>query len=184
LVKGVLKATKLMEKFNVDDPDDAERIENIQELIAVAGNFGELSAFLENAALIETEQSKLTHGNSEEGAVTLMTLHAAKGLEFAFVFMVGMEEGIFPHSRSLLSKQETEEERRLCYVGITRAKEKLYLLRANSRYWFGRYQQNPPSRFLDALPPELTEYKVDYQTAESSARNRRRYADEFSDLPF
>ena len=185
LLKGILKVTEYMKKFKEDDPDDAARIENIQELISVSGNFDLLSDFLENAALIETEQSMLTQGSNDEGAVTLMTLHAAKGLEFAFVFMVGMEEGIFPHSRSLLAKSEIEEERRLCYVGMTRAKEKLYMSRAASRYWFGGYQQNPPSRFLDAIPAELVEYKVDFQTAENNNRRRRRFRDEFSeDLPF
>ncbi|MCX6791775.1 MAG: ATP-binding domain-containing protein, partial [Candidatus Gottesmanbacteria bacterium] len=93
-------------------------------------------------------------------AVTLMTLHAAKGLEFPIVFMIGMEEGLFPHSRSLMDKDEIEEERRLCYVGITRAKEKLYLTFANRRLFFGTRTQNMISRFVADLPQHVLEYNV------------------------
>ena len=183
LLEGILKSTQYMKKFNIDDPDDAARIENIQELISVTNEFTNLYDFLENATLIETEQSSVSTGNGD-GAVTLMTMHGAKGLEFKFVFVAGLEEGIFPHSRALLDKNELEEERRLCYVAITRAKEKLYLLRAQSRYWFGSYQNNPPSRFLDSIPAELLEIKVDYQGAQNR-RKKYRYFDEFSeDLPF
>lgn len=184
LLEGILKATAYMKKFDIDDPDDAARIENVQELISVTNEFPNISDFLENATLIETEQASITVNDNSDGVVTLMTMHGAKGLEFDFVFIAGMEEGIFPHSRSLLDKNELEEERRLCYVGITRARERLFLLRAQSRFWFGSYQNNPPSRFLDSIPSELLEVKVDFHTGENK-RKKYRYFDEFSDdLPF
>jgi len=87
-----------------------------------------------------------------------MTLHCAKGLEFPVVFIAGLEEGIFPHSRSLIDQWQMEEERRLCYVGVTRAKQKLYLITARTRQLFGSTMVNPPSRFLDDIPPSLVEY--------------------------
>jgi DNA helicase-2/ATP-dependent DNA helicase PcrA len=102
-------------------------------------------------------------------AVTLMTLHAAKGLEFPVVFMIGMEEGIFPHSRSLMEKDELEEERRLCYVGITRAQDKLYLTYANRRLFFGTRTQNTISRFIADIP----EHAIDLQISLSADRGFR-----------
>jgi DNA helicase-2/ATP-dependent DNA helicase PcrA len=183
LLEGIIKSTQYMKKFDPDDPDDAARIENIQELISVTNEFTNITDFLENASLIESEQLNQVNEDGQ-GSVTLMTIHGSKGLEFNYVFVAGMEEGIFPHSRCLLDKNEMEEERRLCYVAITRAREKLYLLRAQSRYWFGGYQNNPPSRFLDSIPAELLEVKVDYQGVEKR-RKKYRYFDEFSDdLPF
>ena len=110
-----------------------------------------LSAFLEEVALA----SDVDNVNQNEEAVHLMTLHSAKGLEFPVVFIVGLEEGILPHSRSLLSSGEMEEERRLMYVGLTRAKEKIYLLFTRQRTLFGSTQMNSPSRFLEDIPEKL-----------------------------
>lgn len=119
------------------------RIENVNELLSVARNFEDIGTFLEEVALVSSADD-----NNSDDAVTLMTLHAAKGLEFPVVFMAGMEEGIFPHSRSSFDASEMEEERRLCYVGMTRAREELILTSANERMIFGNFQSNPPSRFL------------------------------------
>ncbi|HXF73850.1 MAG TPA: DNA helicase PcrA, partial [Actinomycetota bacterium] len=133
------------------------RIENIRELGGVAAEFaerdpdGDLAAFLEQVALV-SEQDEY---DEEASAVTLMTLHNAKGLEFPVVFIVGMEDGVFPHYRSMTDAHELEEERRLAYVGITRAKERLYLCHAWSRSLFGQTSYNPPSRFLSEIPEEL-----------------------------
>ncbi|WP_018923587.1 DNA helicase PcrA [Salsuginibacillus kocurii] len=141
--------------------ESMSRLENIEELMSVAQEFEKhnedksLIAFLTDLALV----SDLNQTEEEEGkeAVTMMTLHAAKGLEFPVVFLVGMEEGIFPHSRSLFDVEEMEEERRLAYVGITRAEQELHLTRANMRRLYGRTQTNAPSRFIDELPDELVQ---------------------------
>ncbi|NLJ83666.1 MAG: DNA helicase PcrA [Halanaerobiaceae bacterium] len=133
------------------------RLENIQELFSVMSSFqneeGEdsLAAFLEEVSLVSDIDTMDETGEH----VTLMTIHSAKGLEFPVVFMVGMEEGIFPHSNSMFDEEELEEERRLCYVGITRAMEELYLCSARERLRFGQFQSNPPSRFLSEIPAEL-----------------------------
>ena len=129
------------------------RQENVKELLSVAKAYSEvgLSSFLEEVALV----SDLDSFNESGDAVTLMTLHAAKGLEFPVVFMPGCEETIFPHSRALFDQFEMEEERRLCYVGMTRAREELYLLYADSRILYGGVQHNAPSRFLSEIDPQL-----------------------------
>lgn len=144
--------------------DNRDRLENLREFISVAKNFDDgaaegengLADFLAQIALIsdvdQTEQS--------DGTVTLMTFHAAKGLEFPAVFMAGMEEGLFPHSRTLLDDTEIEEERRTCYVGITRAERRLYLTYARQRTIYGRTEMSRPSRFLTEIPEELVEHKV------------------------
>lgn len=131
----------------------ADRVENIKELMSVTQEFGDrdLENFLEEVALI----SDIDNYQADAAAVTLMTLHSAKGLEFPVVFLTGLEEGIFPHSRALFDGEQMEEERRLCYVGMTRAKQQLYLLHATSRLLFGQTQHNPPSRFLSDIPAEL-----------------------------
>lgn len=130
-----------------------DRIENVKELISVAQQFDNvgLATFLEEIALI----SDVDNYSTDTDAVTLMTLHAAKGLEFPIVFMPGMEEGIFPHSRTQFSQAELEEERRLCYVGMTRARQQLTLLHATSRLIYGTTSHNPPSRFLMDIPEHL-----------------------------
>ena len=118
-------------------------------------NGEQLEEFLAEVALF----TDLDEYVDEEDMVTIMTMHGAKGLEFPVVFLVGMEEGVFPHARSLnsLDDQEIEEERRLCYVAITRAKEKLYLTRADSRMLYGRTNRNPPSRFIEEIPQDIIE---------------------------
>ena len=121
----------------------------------MAQEFPVLSDFMENVALVEKESNR----RNDKNAVTLMTLHAAKGLEFPVVFMVGMEEGLFPHSRALMDRLEMEEERRLCYVGITRAKTKLYLTYARRRLFFGARTENMISRFIADIPEHLLEMK-------------------------
>lgn len=131
------------------------RQENVKELISVAQEYQEvgLEGFLEEVALV----SDLDSAEFGSNAVTLMTLHSAKGLEFPVVFMVGMEETIFPHSRALYDQHEMEEERRLCYVGMTRARQELYLLYASSRVLYGGVQHNPPSRFLSEIDGEFAD---------------------------
>lgn len=132
------------------------RIENVKELRSVAEQFPDLVQFLENVTLIQDNQmpdSKLQ--NEEREAVNLMTIHASKGLEFPIVFLVGMEEGLFPHSRSMMDPNEMEEERRLAYVGITRAKDQLYLTYARSRLYFGTRSNNLVSRFIASIPEDL-----------------------------
>jgi DNA helicase II / ATP-dependent DNA helicase PcrA len=146
LIELVLKRFNYLEFLNDGSPQAEDRQENVQELISVAREYAELglSGFLEEIALI----SDLDNVDDTADAVTLMTLHAAKGLEFPVVFMIGMEETIFPHTRALYEAAEMEEERRLCYVGMTRAREELHLLSATSRLLYGSRQYNPPSRFL------------------------------------
>lgn len=129
------------------------RFENVKELQTVASQHETLEEFLESVALVQDQDQY----EAEVNAVTLMTLHAAKGLEFPVVFLAGMEEGIFPHSRALFEQSELEEERRLCYVGITRAKERLYMLSSRSRRLWGNLQTNMRSRFIDEIPDEVKE---------------------------
>ncbi|MBN1162855.1 UvrD-helicase domain-containing protein [Patescibacteria group bacterium] len=151
--------------------ENKSRIENIHELKSVAAQFIELEGFLENVALIESSNK----ANPEQyNAVTLMTIHSAKGLEFPVVFVVGMEEGLFPHSQSMESLEELEEERRLCYVAITRAMEKLYLSHVSSRLYFGNVQANLPSRFLSEVPEEVVE--IINRPGNHSKMNNRSYS--------
>jgi DNA helicase II / ATP-dependent DNA helicase PcrA len=156
IMDAVLSATEYLTKFKEDDPEDAERLENIKEFRSVAIEFPNLLDFLGNVSLVEAGPV-----NQNRNAVTLMTLHSAKGLEFPIVFMVGMEEGLFPHSRSLWEKDQMEEERRLCYVGITRAKEVLYMSYASKRLFYGETSTNAPSRFLSDIPEELLNGRVE-----------------------
>ncbi len=160
LIKHVISESGYKE-FLLEDksPEGEARFQNIQELITVADKYegleprSALSTFLEEISLM----SDLDQVDEEHNGVTLMTLHSAKGLEFPVVFMTGLEEGVFPHSRSLFEPQELEEERRLMYVGITRAMNKLYLLHAEQRMLFGEFKQNAPSQFLLDIPAELVE---------------------------
>jgi len=157
LFDEILKVTGYLELYDPKDEEDLARLENINELRSVASLFPDLNDFLENVSLVEQESlpdKPATNGDKKE-AVTLMTLHAAKGLEFPIVFIVGMEEGLFPHSRSLLNQSELEEERRLCYVGITRAKKKLFLTYARRRLYFGQHSANEVSRFIQDIPEDL-----------------------------
>ena len=159
LLDLVLNKTKYTDKYKKESEENLQRLENIKELRSVASEFTDVNEFLENIALMESEQqAKISDiANNVDNKVTLMTLHAAKGLEFPVVFIVGMEEGLFPHSRTLWDSNELEEERRLAYVGMTRAKRKLYLTFANKRMYFGQSGSNPPSRFIVDIPESLLE---------------------------
>ncbi|UNS98522.1 DNA helicase PcrA [Streptomyces tubbatahanensis] len=169
VLEAVLEQTGyLAELQSSTDPQDETRIENLQELAAVALEFeqergeeesaGTLADFLEQVALV-ADSDQIPEEGDEEGVVTLMTLHTAKGLEFPVVFLTGMEDGVFPHMRALGQAKELEEERRLAYVGITRAQERLYLTRAAMRSAWGQPSYNPPSRFLEEIPAEYLDWK-------------------------
>lgn len=162
LLDQVLERTDYLSLYDANVEEEAYRLENIKELRSVAAEYPELSAFLENVALVEREYEPDTVKAREQSrsAVTLMTMHAAKGLEFPFVFVVGMEEGLFPHSRSLMDREELEEERRLCYVAFTRAKTHLYLTYANKRLFFGTRTQNSISRFIADIPEDVLTQRV------------------------
>jgi len=153
ILDGALKSTAYLELYDESDEEDRARLENIKELRSVAISFPDIHEFLENITLVEQEYA--SDKQQSKNAVTLMTLHAAKGLEFPVVFIVGMEEGIFPHSRSLMDKSELEEERRLCYVGVTRAKKRLLLTYARRRLFFGQRSSNTISRFILDLPEHV-----------------------------
>jgi DNA helicase-2/ATP-dependent DNA helicase PcrA len=150
----VIQKTDYLALFQKESEENLARLENLKELRSVATEFPNINDFLENVALVESTKHPT---NKSTNVVTLMTLHAAKGLEFPIVFIVGMEEGLFPHSRSLMDTNQLEEERRLAYVGITRAKEILYLTYASSRLYFGERLSNPPSRFIMDIPENLIE---------------------------
>ncbi len=161
LLGSIMRATAYLELYDEHDEEDRQRLENIKELRSVAVEFPNLTNFLENVALVEQEQMPdKSIKFDRKNAVTLMTLHAAKGLEFPVVFMVGMEEGLFPHGRSMMDRNELEEERRLCYVGMTRAKKKLYLTYARKRLFFGQKTTNMPSRFIMELPEKLVNHTI------------------------
>lgn len=159
----VLEVTDYLSYFDDGTPSGMSRMENVKELRSVASNFPDLTSFLENVSLVELENGSSETQNGKNEAVHLMTIHAAKGLEFPIVFLIGMEEGLFPHSRSLFDSNELEEERRLCYVGMTRAKEQLFLTFCGRRLYFGARQNNLPSRFLTDIPQEYlqTQVKID-----------------------
>ncbi|MEE6263303.1 DNA helicase PcrA [Plantactinospora sonchi] len=155
------------------DPQDAGRVENLQELVSVAREYTEraealaeeggpgatLAGFLEQVALVADADQVPSDDPDHQGVVTLMTLHTAKGLEFPVVFLTGLEDGVFPHLRALGDNRELEEERRLAYVGITRARQRLYLSRAVTRSAWGQPSYNPPSRFMDELPTDLVRWE-------------------------
>ncbi|HLV72116.1 MAG TPA: DNA helicase PcrA [Vulgatibacteraceae bacterium] len=192
LVAEVLKATGYLEELQASkDPQDETRVENLHELEAVAREFeerldgesaeGRLPEFLEQVALVADADSipggakgaPVPPGElpeeTEDGVVTLMTLHTAKGLEFPVVFLTGMEDGVFPHLRAMSNPKELEEERRLAYVGITRARQRLYLSRATMRSSWGAPQVNPPSRFLGEVPANLIEWEREGPSGSGSA---------------
>jgi DNA helicase-2/ATP-dependent DNA helicase PcrA len=172
------------------DLQDASRIENLNELVSVAREFdaqaplrevsgesspgtapGSLADFLEQVALV-ADADQIPDGEDHGGLVTLMTLHTAKGLEFPVVFLTGMEENVFPHQRSVNDDKELQEERRLAYVGITRAERRLYLTRAFARAWWGRPEYHKRSRFLDEIPGHLVEWRRDESSAVQPAAER------------
>ena len=164
LIEDVMNKTGYLEELHAErTPQSESRAENLKELISVAQDFlkdeGEektLARFLEHVALV----SDIDDAKLDNDKFTLMTLHSAKGLEFPVVFLAGMEEGLFPHARSWMDDEEMEEERRLCYVGITRAKQLLYLTSAGMRTIYGRTEASEPSRFLEEIPDKLVhEYR-------------------------
>jgi DNA helicase-2/ATP-dependent DNA helicase PcrA len=166
VLRHALNAGGYMSELKAENTvESAGREENINELIGVAAEFTQVDEFLEQVALVaDTDQL------DSDNHVTLMTLHSAKGLEFPVVFIVGVEEGIFPHNRALNDPVELEEERRLAYVGITRAKEQLVLSHAWSRSLYGSTQYNPPSRFLSEIPDELIQREGSVDSGADSER--------------
>ena len=151
LLERVLDESGYRQEFENDDSvEGAGRLENLDELLASANEFSLVDEFLEQVSLVTDAD-----GIDDDDKAILMTIHAAKGLEFPVVFIVGAEEGLFPHVRTLTEPDELEEERRLAYVGITRAQERLFITHAWSRQQFGSVQYNPPSRFIDDIPAEL-----------------------------
>jgi DNA helicase-2/ATP-dependent DNA helicase PcrA len=168
IAQAVLEQSGLLHELQKsEDPQDESRIENLEELVAVALEYEEgeviegeeisLLGFLENVSLV-ADSDQIPEGEDHGGVVTMMTLHTAKGLEFPTVFLTGMEEGIFPHSRTLGDKNEIEEERRLAYVGLTRARERLYISRSEYRTAWGAPAYNPASRFLAEIPEGVIEW--------------------------
>lgn len=163
LVEEVLEKSGYRDMLKAEKSIEAQsRLENIDEFLSVTKNFEDASedrslvAFLTDLALV-ADIDKLEDDGTKTDSVVLMTLHSAKGLEFPVVFLIGLEEGVFPHSRSLMEEAEMEEERRLAYVGITRAEEELYITNAQMRTLFGRTNMNPPSRFIQEIPADLIE---------------------------
>lgn len=172
LIDSLLRRIDYLAFLSDGTPQGESRQENVKELLSVAQEYQDvgLDGFLEEVALV----SDLDSADFDNNAVTLMTLHAAKGLEFPAVFMVGLEETIFPHSRALYDQAEMEEERRLCYVGMTRAREELQLIYASSRVLYGGVQHNPPSRFLSEIDGQFNPdsyMNAGLQTFEQPARN-------------
>ena len=172
IVEAALEQSGLLKELaDSTDPQDEVRVENLKELVAVSMEYEErpfdelgedeeisLAGFLEKVSLV-ADADEIPEGEDHGGVVTMMTLHTAKGLEFPTVFLTGMEDGIFPHSRTLGEKDEIEEERRLAYVGLTRARQRLYISRAEYRSTWGAPNYNPPSRFLDEIPEDVIEWR-------------------------
>jgi DNA helicase II / ATP-dependent DNA helicase PcrA len=201
IIEAVLEQSGLLTELEAStDPQDEVRVENLKELVSASMEYEErpfeelgedeeisLSGFLEKVSLVadaddipdkqsDSGLNGLPDGEDHGGVVTLMTLHTAKGLEFPTVFLTGMEDGIFPHARTLDDPKEIEEERRLAYVGLTRAEKRLYISRAEYRLTFGTPKYNPGSRFLDEIPTDLIEWKNEARSSSSSGSSglRRR----------
>ena len=168
-IKAIIKKTnyeEYLKEYNLSKTHDnenlEERIENLKELFTVASKYEELDGkggaekFLEEIALLQNTDKMRTDPNR----ITLMTTHSSKGLEFPVVFVVGLEEGLFPHSRTLINPIELEEERRLCYVAVTRAKDHLILTYTKFRNIYGSHSMNLPSRFIGEIPQELVDYQM------------------------
>jgi DNA helicase-2/ATP-dependent DNA helicase PcrA len=186
VVEAALEQSGLLKELaDSTDPQDEVRVENLKELVAVSMEYEErpfeelgedeeisLAGFLEKVSLV-ADADEIPEGEDHGGVVTMMTLHTAKGLEFPTVFLTGMEDGIFPHSRTLGEKDEIEEERRLAYVGLTRARQRLYISRAEYRSTWGAPNYNPPSRFLDEIPEEVIEWRNQSRTSISPSLVKR-----------
>ena len=189
IVEAALEQSGLLKELvDSTDPQDEVRVENLKELVAVSMEYEErpieelgedeeisLAGFLEKVSLV-ADADEIPEGEDHGGVVTMMTLHTAKGLEFPTVFLTGMEDGIFPHSRTLGEKDEIEEERRLAYVGLTRARQRLYISRAEYRSTWGAPNYNPPSRFLDEIPEEVIEWRNQGKSSSPSLVTRTRTA--------
>ena len=172
VVAEVLAKSGILEELQrSEDPQDASRVDNLSQLQSVAAEFEQntpdatLAGFLETTALV-ADSDQLPRENEDSGKVTMMTLHTAKGLEYPYVFLTGMEQGTFPHQRAMEDTSELAEERRLAYVGITRAKRRLYVTRAAVRAQWGQASDMMPSQFLDEIPDELIDLE--------KTRSRRR----------
>lgn len=172
LLEQVLTITAYQDQFDRNNEEDLARLENIQELLNVASQFESLVLLLENIALVQDGYMHDAKNDDQPNAVTLMSLHSAKGLEFPVVFLVGMEEGLLPHSRSLWDKTQMEEERRLCYVGITRAKEQLFCTYAAKRWTYGSSSFATRSRFLADISPDLITVQRSYATQQSASHHQ------------
>ena len=186
IVEAALEQSGLLKELaDSTDPQDEVRVENLKELVAVSMEYEErdfeeliedeeisLAGFLEKVSLV-ADADEIPEGEDHGGVVTMMTLHTAKGLEFPTVFLTGMEDGIFPHSRTLGEKDEVEEERRLAYVGLTRARQHLYISRAQYRSTWGAPNYNPPSRFLDEIPEDVIEWRNESSTSVSASLIKR-----------
>ena len=170
ILDDILSVTSYLSLYDANIEEEASRLENIKELRSVATEFPILREFLETISLVEqaSEPRSKSHENSKK-AVIMSTVHASKGLEFPIVFLIGMEEGLFPHSRSVMDKEELEEERRLCYVALTRAKERIYLTHANKRLFFGTRTENTISRFVSDIP----EWALNLQVSLDASRGFR-----------
>ena len=186
IVEAALEQSGLLKELaDSTDPQDEVRVENLKELVAVSMEYEErdfeeliedeeisLAGFLEKVSLV-ADADEIPEGEDHGGVVTMMTLHTAKGLEFPTVFLTGMEDGIFPHLRTLGEEDEVEEERRLAYVGLTRARKHLYISRAQYRSTWGAPNYNPPSRFLDEIPADVIEWRNDSSTSVSPSLIKR-----------
>jgi ATP-dependent DNA helicase UvrD/PcrA len=176
VMEAVLDRSRYLAELEAsEDMQDESRVDNLRELVAVAQEFeenqgGDLAAFLEHVALVSDADS--IPDAEGGGMVTLMTIHTAKGLEFPVVFLTGLEDGVFPHLRTLGDNTELEEERRLAYVGITRAKQRLYVSRAMMRSAWGQPSYNPASRFLDEVPPDLVDWERTEPARQAPAQAR------------
>ena len=183
IAQAVLEQSGLLAELSESsDPQDEVRVENLEELVAVATEYEEsevdegeeisLVGFLEDVSLV-ADADQIPEGEDHGGVVTMMTLHTAKGLEFPTVFLTGMEEGIFPHSRTLGDPEELQEERRLAYVGLTRARENLFITRAEYRSSWGAPNYNAPSRFLSEIPDSVIEWNEVQEKASSIPSSNR-----------
>jgi DNA helicase-2/ATP-dependent DNA helicase PcrA len=183
IAQAVLEQSGLLAELSESsDPQDEVRVENLEELVAVATEYEEsevdegeeisLVGFLEDVSLV-ADADQIPEGEDHGGVVTMMTLHTAKGLEFPTVFLTGMEEGIFPHSRTLGDPEELQEERRLAYVGLTRARENLFITRAEYRSSWGAPNYNAPSRFLSEIPDSVIEWNEVQEKASSISSSNR-----------
>lgn len=179
LLRELMERSGYMAELRNEDTHESQgRVENLEELIGAAEEFPDANDFLEKVALVSD-----TDEIAGDDKVMMMTLHSAKGLEFPSVFIVGLEEGIFPHSRTLLDTTQLEEERRLAYVGITRAEQRLYLSHAWSRSLHGSRQYNPPSRFLDEIPVDLLDRQGSVDTGADEGRGHLREQRDWARTP-